>query len=69
MKPTVSFLVSVARGAIISGILIYILPALAGSNAIWFTMPITELAVAIVVAIKMIQYTRKLSAGVLYRQA
>ena len=69
MKPTVSFLVSVARGAIISGILIYILPALAGSNAIWFTMPITELAVAIVVAIKMIQYTKKLSAGVLYRQA
>ena len=63
MKPTASFFVSVARGAVISGILIYILPSLAGANAIWFTMPITELIVAVAVAVKMIQYTRKLSAG------
>lgn len=63
MKPSASFLVSVGRGAVISGVLIYLLPAVAGANAIWFSMPITELIVAIAVAVKMIQYTKKLSMG------
>lgn len=62
MKPAASFCVSVGRGAVISGILIYLLPALAGANAIWFSMPVTELIVAIAVAVKMIQYTSNLSA-------
>lgn len=60
MKPTASFLVSVGRGAVISGILIYLLPAVLGANAVWFAMPITELIVAIAVAAAMIQYTKKL---------
>lgn len=62
MKPTASFLVSVGRGAVISGILIYLLPAALGANAIWFAMPITELIVAIAVAIAMIRYTNQLPA-------
>ena len=60
MKPAASFLVSVGRGAVISGILIYLLPAALGANAIWFAMPITELIVAIAVAIAMIRYTNQL---------
>lgn len=60
MKPTTSFIVSVSRGAVISGILIYILPAIAGADAIWFSMPLTELIVAVFVAVKMRQYTRQL---------
>lgn len=68
MKPTASFLVSVGRGAVISGILIYLLPAVAGANAIWFAMPITELIVAIAVATAMIRYSKKLSVGMLYPQ-
>lgn len=63
MKPSVSFLVSVGRGAVISGILIYLLPAAAGANAIWFAMPVTELIVAIAVAAAMLRYSRQLSAG------
>lgn len=63
MKPTASFLVSVGRGAVISGILIYLLPAVLGANAVWFAMPITELIVAIAVAAAMIQYTKKLPAN------
>ena len=59
MKPGVSFLVSVARGMVVSGILIYALPALAGAGFIWFAMPITELLVAIAVIIFMIRYTAK----------
>ena len=61
MKPTASFLVSVGRGAVISGILIYLLPTVLGANAVWFAMPVTELIVAIAVTIKIIQYTKKLS--------
>ena len=60
MKPTTSFIVSVSRGAVVSGILICILPAVAGADAIWLAMPITELLVAIYIIVKMIQYTRKI---------
>lgn len=60
MKPSASFIVSVARGALISGILIYLLPAAAGADAIWFAMPLTELIVAVYVVSMMIKYTRQL---------
>lgn len=63
MKPTASFLVSVGRGAVISGILIYLLPAALGANAVWFAMPVTELIVAIAVAAAMIRYSKKLSVN------
>ena len=59
MKPGAAFLVSVARGMVVSGILIYALPAWAGADAIWLAMPITELLVAIAVIILMIRYTSK----------
>ena len=58
MRPKTSFVVSVSRGAVISGILICILPAVIGANAIWFAMPVTELLVAIYVIMKMMQYTK-----------
>lgn len=57
MKPITSFIVSVARGAVISGILILILPVVAPASSIWFAMPITELIVAIYVVTMMIRYT------------
>lgn len=61
MKPTTSFIVSVARGAIISGILIMLLPAVAPAASIWFAMPITELIVALFVFALMAQYTNRLT--------
>lgn len=60
MKPTVSFIVSVARGVVISGILILLLPAIASAASIWFAMPITELIVAIFVIAMMLRYTKEL---------
>lgn len=60
LKPTASFIVSVSRGALVSGMFIYLLPAVAGADAIWFSMPFTELIVAVFVAIKMKQYTKQL---------
>lgn len=54
MKPTTSFLVSVSRGAVISGLLIMLLPTIASASSIWFAMPITELIVAVFVVLMMI---------------
>lgn len=53
MKAGTSFFVSVTRGMVVSGILIYMLPLVVGPSAIWFAMPITELVVALVVVVKM----------------
>lgn len=61
MKPTTSFVVSVSRGAVISGILILVLPAVAAPGSIWFAMPITELLVAVYASAMMARYTRQLT--------
>ena len=60
VKPTAAFLISVARGLVLSGILIFLLPIIAGANAIWFAMPITELIIAIFVIALIIRYTKQL---------
>ena len=58
LKPRTSFIVSVGRGAVISGILICLLPLVAGADSIWFAMPITELITAVYVASMMLRYTK-----------
>lgn len=63
MRPGISFAVSVARGAVISGALILVLPAIAAPASLWFAMPITELVVAGYVAAMMIRCTRRLPAA------
>ena len=57
MKPTAAFLVSVFRGFVISGILIMLLPAIAGADSIWFAMPVTELLVAVYAIFMIMKYT------------
>lgn len=61
MRPAAAFLVSVSRGAVISGILIFLLPMAAGADSIWFAMPITELIVAVYVIVMMTRYTNQLT--------
>lgn len=61
MKPGASFFVSVSRGLVISGLLIYVLPLVAGGNSIWFAMLITEIIVAICVIFLIRKYTRNLA--------
>ena len=58
MKPDTAFMVSVGRGAVISGLLIYLLPVIAGSKAIWFAMPVTELIIAVFVTVNMMKNTK-----------
>lgn len=60
MKPKTAFIASVARGLVISDVLIYLLPAVFSGNAIWFAMPVTELAVAVYVTRQMIKNTKQL---------
>ncbi|MDO5116327.1 MAG: MATE family efflux transporter [Synergistaceae bacterium] len=60
MRPEISFIVSVARGAAVSGLLILILPAAAGGDALWFAMPVSELLVSAAVLYQMIRCTQKL---------
>lgn len=61
LKPKAAFIVSVARGLVISGILIYLLPIVAGAESIWFVMPLTEVSVAVYVIYQMWKYTQELT--------
>ncbi len=60
MKPKAAFIVSVARGLIISGILIIVLPVLVGADSLWFAMPITELLVMVYAVAAIKKYTEAL---------
>ena len=60
LKPKAAFVVSVARGLVISGILIMALPALVGADSLWFAMPVTELLVMIYAAAEIVKYTKAL---------
>ena len=60
MKPKAAFIVSVARGLVISGILIMALPILTGADSLWFAMPITELLVMVYASTTISKYTKAL---------
>ena len=69
MKPKAAFVVSVARGLVISGILIMILPLLFNADSLWFAMPVTELFVMIYAAAAIRKYTKALPTSVDYADA
>lgn len=60
MKANISMVASVARGAVVSGGLIMLLPVIAGADSVWYAMAITELLVAVYGAHHMIKTTRTL---------
>lgn len=60
MQPKAAFIVAVGRGLVISGLLIFLLPAIAGADSIWYAMLITEGLTALYAVSMMIKYTRKL---------
>ena len=60
LRSGAAFAVSLARGLLISGALILCLPAILGADALWYAMPLTELIVAVAVAVLMRRYTGKL---------
>ena len=60
MKPGAAFIVSVARGLIVSGLLIIALPVMAGADALWLAMPVTELLVMLFAVAAIRRFTRAL---------
>lgn len=60
LKPGAAFFASVARGLVISGALILLLPAVLGPTSIWWAMPVTELLVACYAVTAMRRATRAL---------
>ena len=61
MRPNISVIASLARGAFISSVLIMIFPILFGGNSVWYAMLMTELLVAIYGLIYMMRCTKELS--------
>ena len=62
MKADVSMIASVARGVVVSGVLIMCLPVVAGADSIWYAMLVTEMLVAAYSAYHMVKCTRQLHA-------
>lgn len=60
MRAEISVIVSVARGAVVSGGLILLLPMIAGPDSIWYAMLITEVLVALYGIRHMVKCTRAL---------
>ena len=63
LRPKDSFIVSIARGLVVSGGLILALPALFSPEAIWWAMPAAELVTAVYAVFAMRHDTRLLSAN------
>lgn len=60
LQPRTSFIVSVMRGLVISGLLIILLPRFAAADALWLAMPITEVVTAVYAAASVRHYTKLL---------
>ena len=62
MKPSLSVISSVARGIVVSGAMILLLPVLFDANSIWYAMLLTEILVAIFGIFFMVYSTKKLNS-------
>lgn len=63
LKARISMGISLSRGLIIGGVMLYLLPALFGADSLWFAMPVAEISVALVTVILMWHLTQKLDAA------
>ncbi len=60
MKANISVISSLARGAVVSGACILLLPMIAGADSLWYAMLATEVLVAAYGVYHMVKITRKL---------
>lgn len=61
MRPNLAMIASFARGVIVSGGMILLLPVVVGPDSIWYAMVITEILVAVYGAFYMIRCRRQLT--------
>lgn len=52
-RPKISTAISLLRGIVISGVMVFLLPAVFGVNALWLAMPVTEMLVTIYILINI----------------
>lgn len=62
LKARTSLGISLSRGLVIGGLMLYILPVLFGADSLWFAMPVAEISVAAVTALLMRYFTQRLNA-------
>lgn len=62
LKARTSMEISLSRGLIIGGVMLYVLPAFFGADSLWFAMPAAEISVAVVAALLVRRFTQKLDA-------
>lgn len=60
LKAQISLGISLSRGLIVGGVMLYVLPVLFGADSLWFAMPVAEISVAAVTAWLMWRFTQKL---------
>lgn len=63
LKPAVSVTISLARGIILSGILIIILPVIFTPSSIWLSMPITEAITSIFAVVSILIRQKSLTSS------
>lgn len=60
LQAQVSLGISLSRGLIVGGVMLYILPPIFGADSLWFAMPVAEISVAFVTVLLMRYFTKKL---------
>lgn len=60
LRAKISLGISLARGLVVGGILLYLLPMVFGADSLWFAMPVAEILVAAVTVLLTIGITKKL---------
>lgn len=63
LKARTSLGISLSRGLLIGGAMLYLLPALFGADSLWLAMPVAEISVAAVTAILMWHFTKRLDGN------
>lgn len=53
MQPKTALVISLARGIVLCGVMVFLLPTIFGATMLWWVMPITELLVAVYVIDRM----------------
>ena len=62
MQPKTALIISMARGMVLCGVLVFVLPAMFGAKLLWWVMPITELVAAVYTILCMIKNNRSLAS-------
>ena len=63
LKARTALGISLSRGLIVGGVMLYVLPALFGADSLWFAMPVAEISVAAVTAVLMRRFTERLDSA------